>query len=122
MPNLNVTTIDDLRQIALSFPEVEEAIAYGWPIFKTRGKMLARLREDGESIVVKVDKILRSSLLVGETDIYFIEDHYLEHPLILVHLNKISVDDLKYLVEMAWRMTATKRAIQSFDNVNRLNK
>lgn len=119
MPNLDVTTYEDLRQLALSFPEVEEAVAYGCPILKTRGKMLARLREDGESIVVKVDKILRSSLLDSESDIYFIEDHYVEHPLILIHLNKISVDDLKYLMEMAWRMTATKRAIQSFDSRNK---
>ena len=118
MPKVPCTTFDDLRLIALSVPEVEEAVAYGRPIFKTRGKMLARLREDGESVIVKVDKILRSSLLDGEPDIYFIEDHYLEHPLALVHLNKISVDDLKYLVETAWRMTATKRAIQSFDSQN----
>ncbi|MBK8465031.1 MAG: MmcQ/YjbR family DNA-binding protein [Chloracidobacterium sp.] len=101
MSNFNVAHFNDLRRIALSFPEVEEGIAYGSPIFKIKGKMIARLREDGKSIVVKVDKMMRSSLLDGAPDIYFIEDHYLDHPLILIHLDKISIDDLRSLVEMA---------------------
>jgi len=118
MPNYKVAQFSDLRRIALSFPEVEEGVAYGSPIFKIKGKMIARLREDDMSIVVKVDKMTRSSLLDGAPDIYFIEDHYLEHPLILIQLNKISIDDLRSLVEIAWRMTASKRAVQGFDNLH----
>ena len=104
----------------IAFPEVEEGIAYGCPIFKTKGKMIARLREDGKTIVVKIDQILRSSLLDGAPEIYFMEDHYVKHPLILINLTKVKADDLKYLVELAWRMTASKRALANYDKATQL--
>jgi hypothetical protein len=42
-------TFDDVRTIALAWPEVEDGTSYGTPALKVRKKMLARLKEDGDS-------------------------------------------------------------------------
>jgi len=38
----------------MALPEVELSTSYGTPALKVRGKLIARLKEDGESIVVPV--------------------------------------------------------------------
>ena len=45
-------TFDDVRKIALAWPEVEDGSSYGTPALKVRKKLLARLREDNESLVM----------------------------------------------------------------------
>ncbi len=45
-------TFDDVRKFALAWPEVEEGTSYGTPALKVRRKMLARLKEDKDSLVV----------------------------------------------------------------------
>ena len=42
-------TFDDVRTIALAWPEVEDGTSYGTPALKVRKKMLVRLKEDGDS-------------------------------------------------------------------------
>ena len=45
-------TFDDVRKIALAWPEVEDGTSYGTPALKVRKKLLARLKEDGDSLVM----------------------------------------------------------------------
>ena len=45
-------TFDEIRAIALRWPEVEEGTSYGTPALKVRKKMLVRLKEDGDSFVM----------------------------------------------------------------------
>jgi hypothetical protein len=44
-------TLATVRQLALAFPGVEEGFSYGTPGFRVRGKFLARLWEDGETLI-----------------------------------------------------------------------
>ena len=45
-------TFDDVRKISLAWPEVEDGTSYGTPAPKVRRKLLVRLREDGDSLVM----------------------------------------------------------------------
>ncbi len=45
-------TFDDIRKLALTWPEVEDGSSYGTPALKVRKKMLVRLKEDGDSLVM----------------------------------------------------------------------
>ena len=45
-------TFDDVRKMALTWPEVEDGTSYGTPALKVRKKMLARLRDDNDSLVI----------------------------------------------------------------------
>jgi hypothetical protein len=42
-------TFDDIRKIALAWPEVEDGTSYGTPALKVRKELLVRLKEDGDS-------------------------------------------------------------------------
>jgi hypothetical protein len=109
------------REMILAFPEATEAMAYGSPIFKIKNKMVARLSEENsETIVIKIDFPLRSSLIDGAPDTFYITPHYAPHPLMLVKLSNVRADDLNYLVEQAWRFVAPKRAVSAFDKLNQV--
>ena len=50
MPKRSRVTLATVRRLALAFPGVEEGLSYGTPGFRVRGKFLARLWEDGETL------------------------------------------------------------------------
>jgi len=45
-------TFDDVRKMSLVWPEVEDGTSYGTPALKVRKKLLVRLKEDGDSMVM----------------------------------------------------------------------
>jgi hypothetical protein len=106
---------DQVRQLALSLPGVLEGNAYGGPSLHVGRKFMGRLREDGETLVLKVDLAERERLLESEPDTFFITDHYRDHPLVLVNLLAVQRETLHRLLVGAWRMVASKRAIAAYD-------
>jgi hypothetical protein len=105
-----MVTFEQVRKIALSLPNVEESTSYGTAAFKTNGKLLARLKEDGDSLVVGTTFEEREEMLSADPETYYITDHYLKYPWILVRLSRVSPDALRDLVSRALRLTQlTKR-------------
>ena len=104
-------TFDTVRQLALALPGVEEGLSYGTPAFRVRGKLLARLREDGDSLVVKIDFAEREVLMEADPQTFYITDHYRNYPALLVRLSTVDVDALRELLEDAWRRAAPKRLV-----------
>jgi hypothetical protein len=96
-------TFEDVRKIALALEGVEEGTSYGTPAFKVRGKLVARLREDGETLVVGMDFEQRDELLAADPDTYYLTDHYRNYPWILVRLPRVHPDALRDLLGGALR-------------------
>jgi hypothetical protein len=94
---------------------VEDSLSYGTPSLKVQGKFLARLREDGESIAIKVAFPVREALLQDDPEMFFITDHYVNYPAVLVRLAKADAVTLRRVVEHAWRFVAPKRLVRSLD-------
>lgn len=108
---------DTVRKIALEFPEVEEGTAYGSPALKVRGKLLAcipvhRSAEPG-SLVVCVDFSDRKQLLAEAPGVYYVTDHYVGHPSVLVRLSRVKRDDLRELLGMAYKFVTAKAGFGS---------
>ena len=55
------------------------------------------------SLVVRIDRAERAKLIKAEPGVYYVTDHYLNHPMVLVRLSKIDRKSLKELLDMAWR-------------------
>ncbi len=102
-------TFADARALASALPGVEDGTSYGTPALKVAGKLLARLREDGETLVVRVEADARDLLLQGDPETFFITDHYAGHPWVLVRLPRVERAELSALLEEAWRIVAPKR-------------
>jgi hypothetical protein len=103
---------DKVRKIGLSFPGVEESTCYGEPALKVGGKMFAcmachRSAEPG-SLVVLVDFPQRQELLAEAPELYYLTDHYVGYPSVLVRLAKIRPDALRGLLAGALQFVQTK--------------
>ena len=107
---------DTLWRLALALPGMEEGTSYGTPAFKVGSKLVARLKEDGESLVVLIDFEERERLLKADPATFYITDHYLNYPSILVRLPKVRATALRDLLEKAWRRAAPRRVVEAFDN------
>jgi hypothetical protein len=93
----------------LSLPNVEESTSYGTPAFKSGGKLLARLREDGDSLVVGTTFEEREDMMAADPETYYITDHYLKYPWVLVRLSRVSSDALRDLLSRALRLASNKK-------------
>jgi hypothetical protein len=99
-------TFKDVRKLALSLQNVEESTSYGTPAFKVDGKLISRLKEDGESLVVGTTFEEREEMMAVEPETYYITDHYLEYPWVLVRLSRVSPAALRDLLSRALRLAS----------------
>jgi hypothetical protein len=77
---------------------------------------MSRLRTEAEGALALVcDFIDRELLLQADPAVFFLTDHYLNYPMILIRLDKIRVKALPDLVERAWRMRAPAKLIKELD-------
>jgi hypothetical protein len=112
-------TFDTVRQLALAFPAVEEGTSYGTPAFRVRGKFMARLREDGESLAVKCGFDERDFRMQADPRTFFTTDHYRGYPTVLVRLATVDAADLREVLEQAWRLHAPRRLVATYDRTAR---
>jgi hypothetical protein len=107
-----VTGIDTVRRIAQALPGAEEGTSYGTPGWRVRGKLFARLHDDGVVLVVRVPPGEREALLASEPDVFELRPHYEPYPQwVLVRLAAIDADELREVVTDAWREVAPKRLL-----------
>jgi hypothetical protein len=102
-------TFDTIRQMALSLDNVEESTSYGTPAFKVGGALFARLREDIDSLVVRMDFDQREELMAADPETYFITDHYLNYKWVLVRLSRVHPDAMRDLLRIAWKSAASSK-------------
>ncbi len=109
-------TWDEVRQIALSLPGVEESTSYGTPSFKVKGKFITRLRQEDNSLVlvdVPIDE--RDMLIEADPDVYHLTPHYKDYPAVLARLETVHPGSLLAFLERRWRNVAPKRTVKAFD-------
>jgi hypothetical protein len=103
-------TFEDLRALAREFEGIEESTSYGTPALKLRGELLVRLREDGETIVLRTTFVDRDLLIQADPDVYHVTDHYRNYPYVLVRLGHVQRSEFRDRLEEAWeRARAQKR-------------
>jgi hypothetical protein len=102
-------------ELARRLPEVEEGTSYATPALRVRGRFFARLREDGETLVVKMNLFERQYLVDADPEVFFITDHYRDYPSVLVRLPAVQPAQLAERLEDAWRIAAPKRLAAAFD-------
>jgi hypothetical protein len=85
------------------------------PALKVRDKVFARLREDGETLVVWTDFLEREALTQGDPETFFITPHYEDYPLVLIALEYVDAEELRELLIGSWRYRAPKRVLRAYD-------
>jgi hypothetical protein len=100
--------LDTVRKIGLALPGVEHGTAYGNLALKAHGKLLACVpthrSAEPNSLVVKVDFEDRAEQLAAAPDVYYVTDHYVGYPSVLVRLSR--VDAMCCGTCWAWRTSS----------------
>ena len=108
-------TIDDVRAMVLALPGTEEVDWRGTPGFKVRGRFLCRLKEDGETLGIRITFDEREMLMEADPEAFFLTDHYRPYPAVLVRLSKVDPGTLNRLIVQHWRKVAPKKLVKTFD-------
>ncbi len=90
-----------IRKVAASFPGVEEGTSYGTPAWRHKGRLLARLHQDGESLMLKVGFEAREHLVRADPRTFFLTEHSQSYPSVLARLDRLAAEDLRKLLARA---------------------
>lgn len=106
-------SFDAVRKMAVALPEVEEGTMHGSPAFKLRGKLLAceaiHKSAEPDKLAVRIPFDLRAELIASDPNSYYLTDHYVNYPTVLVRLSRIDVEGLRELLGASWRFVRAKR-------------
>jgi hypothetical protein len=107
----NRVTFDTVRKIGLALEGVEESTAYSAFALKVGGKMMACVpthrSAEPDSLVLKVDFEQRAELIAAAPEVYYVTDHYVDYPSVLVRLSRVNPDVLRDLLGMARRFVTS---------------
>ena len=106
-PGSGRVTFDTVRALGLGLPGAEEGRTYGTPALKVRGKMFACIAShksaEPNTLVVRIDFDRRDEMIAADPDVYYLKDHYVNYPVVLVRLNRVHPDALRELLLIGWR-------------------
>ena len=105
--------IDAIRKHIAALPGVAEKPCFGTPAFYVNDKLFARLKEDGQTLVIHTSE--REKWMKAKPGTFFITNHYKNYSYMLIKLEIVTSADLKKLLTEAWRNRATKGLIKEFD-------
>ncbi len=98
---------------AARLPGVVEGTSYGTPALRVGKRFLARLKEDGDSVALRIDLADREVLLAADPVAFYLTDHYRPYPAILMRLGKVVPDMAETVVEQAWKRAASRRLLSA---------
>ena len=109
-------TADELRRVVLSLPEAEERETWGHPTFRVRDKMFATLSDDGGQATVKATRQEQAALVAAAPETFDVPAYVGQHGWVGVRLATVDPVELGELLVEAWRQTAPKRLVKTYDS------
>ena len=109
-------TVDEMRDICLSFPGATEGLSYGKPAFLVNKKFFTRLRREDQSVVlmdIPFDE--REMLMQAEPDTFHFTAHYKDYPSVLARIATLHPGSFRAFLERRWRKIAPKAAVKAWD-------
>jgi hypothetical protein len=117
---------DAVRSLALTLPGVVDSTMYGSPALKVHGNLLACVpvnkSAEPNCAAFMIDFDLRAALIKQSPEVYYITDHYANHPMVLVRLSRIEPKELRELLGLAWNFVSAKKPTRKPSDHKRLPK
>jgi|SRR5688572_28871388 hypothetical protein len=102
-----------VEAIGKTLPGVEVTTTWGKPALKLDGRMFVCIAShksaEPDTLVVMMDFPDRDALLEDGPDTYYLKEHYVGYPCVLVRLSKVPADALRDLVVGAHRYVSARR-------------
>ena len=110
MPRRN--SFKRVEAIGRTLPDVEVTTTWGTPALKVRGKMFVCIASnkaaEPDTLVVMMDFAARDALVEDDPHTYYLKEHYVGYPCVLVRLARVHPDALRDLVTSAHRYVSAK--------------
>lgn len=101
---------EDVRRIALSFPETVEKEAWSMPTFRVAGKMYVTVPDDQTSFAVRCPRHERAELIAAEPEKFWVPPHEAGSGWVRVRLAALEdLDELRDILVDSWRQAAPDR-------------
>jgi hypothetical protein len=115
-----VADYSDARRIALALPETEEVHVAEWghPTLRVRGKMFASGSPDSPTMSVKASKEEQAELVAARPEVFSVAAYVGRFGWVRINLPGIDADELRELLVEAWRRTAPKRVVATYDSAD----
>jgi hypothetical protein len=101
-----------VQRLGLALRGTEVGVSWGSPALKVRGRMFAviptHMSAEPRSLCVRVPFADRDELLAADPDSYYVKEHYLNYPCVLVRLDRVHPDALRDLLRMGWAVESKK--------------
>ncbi len=110
-----VVYLEFIRNTIKHLPGVNERPCYSTPGFYADKKLFARMKEDGETLVVQTYE--REKWMEADPLTFFVTDHYLNYDYMLVALKTVSPEVLARLLTIAWSSRATNKRIKEYEDL-----
>jgi hypothetical protein len=104
-------TFDTVRQLGRDLPDVKEGTVYGSPALKVNGRMFACIAihrsAEPHTLAVRMSFKDRDRLIADEPATFYLTDHYVNYPCVLVRLRRCSRERLRGLLQTGWTFVAS---------------
>ena len=101
-----------VEAIGRTLTDVEVTTSWGQPALKVRGKMFVCIAShksaEPDTLVARMSINDRDALVADDPDTYYLKEHYVGYPCVLVRLSRVHPDALRDLVTGAYRYVSTK--------------
>lgn len=109
MPHSSFKTVESIGR---TLADTEVTTTWGQPTLKVRGKMFVCVAShksaEPNTLVVMMDFADRDALIEDDPGTYYLKEHYLNYPCVLVRLSRVRADALRDLVTGAHRFVSAK--------------
>lgn len=99
----------------MALPEVTERETWARATFRVRNKMFLTLGDDATAATLKARLDEQAALIAADPDAFVAAPYVGRHGWVRVRLDLAERAQVEELVVDAWRQTAPKRLIKSFD-------
>ena len=104
-------TFKAVEAIGRTLPDVDVTTAWGQPSLKVRGRMFVCVAShksaEPNTLVVMMDLAARDALVEDDPGTYYLKEHYVNYPCVLVRLSRVRADALRDLVTGAHRFMSS---------------
>jgi hypothetical protein len=109
-------TLEEMREIALSFPGAVEGTSYGQPSFLVNKKFFTRLRREDQSLVLlEASFDEREMLIEAEPETFHVTAHYRDYPAVLARMASLHPGSFRNFLDRRWRKIAPKKLVKERD-------
>ena len=112
---MNVLDADDVRRIALSFPQTVEKERWSHPTFDVGGRMFVTIPDDQTSFAVRCPRHERAELIAAEPEKFWVPPHEAGSAWVRARLDALEdLDELYDILLDSWQQTAPQHLAEDF--------